>query len=49
MHLGNKEKPLSSKRCQFHRTSDTHLVYCRCVSDDKSYLLITILSPDGQE
>lgn len=49
IHLGSEDKPLPLKKIQFYQTSDVHLVYCQGALDENSYLLMTILSPDGHE
>ncbi|MBO1255068.1 type II toxin-antitoxin system YafO family toxin [Alteromonas sp. 5E99-2] len=49
IHLGNEDKPFSSKKIQFYQTSDIHLVYCQGVLDKNCYLLMTILSPNAHE
>ena len=49
IHLGSEEKPLPVKKIQFYQTSDIHLVYCQGALDENSYLLMTILSPNGHE
>lgn len=49
IHLGSEDKPLPLKKVHFHRTSDTHLVYCPAALTDECYLLMAILSPNGHQ
>ncbi len=49
IHLGSEDKPLSTTKIQFHKTSDYHLVYCQGALDNNCYLLMTILSPNAHE
>ncbi|MCP8687736.1 type II toxin-antitoxin system YafO family toxin [Marinobacterium sedimentorum] len=47
IHLATGEAPWSVRAIQYHRKSDTHLVYCQGALNDDHYLLIAVLTPDA--
>ncbi|TBW57392.1 type II toxin-antitoxin system YafO family toxin [Marinobacter halodurans] len=47
IHLQDESSNWGIRTIQYHRTSDTHLVYCQGALNDDHFLLITILQPDA--
>ncbi|CAH1388320.1 type II toxin-antitoxin system YafO family toxin [Candidatus Nitrotoga sp. M5] len=47
LHLANADNPFPTKKIQFYRCSDEHLVYCEGILNPSDVLFITILSPDA--
>ena len=49
IHLEEPDTPWNPNTYQFHRTSDSHLIYCPGFYNESHYLLIAILAPNAHE